>query len=105
MNIALATGIPGMVLVVHWILWEPLRDYHLAQASGNDPGLSLMYLRVWIFALLYSCLESPFFVTRGPIWFSILGAIFGLRYHARAALAQGRRAVEPPTWSPAAAAR
>lgn len=105
LNIALATGIPGMLLVLYWILWEPLRDYHLAQASGNDPGLGLMYLRVWIFALLYSCLESPFFVSRGPIWFSILGAIFGLRYHAHAALAQGSEAVEPRTWSPAAAVR
>ena len=101
LNIALSMGIPGMLLVVFWTVWEPLRDYHRGQAGSNDPEIGLMYLRIWIFAMFYASLESPFFASRGPIWFSILGAMFGLRYHALAVqVADRSKPAEATTQAP-----
>lgn len=87
LNVALTMGVPGTVLTCVWLLWQPLKDFHASQATGNDAALGLMHLRAWIFLMLYACLESPFFAARGPIWFSLLVAVFGLRLHARAAQA------------------
>lgn len=92
LNVALFMGLPGAALVCAWLLWQPLKDFHAGQAGANDPALGLMHLRAWLFLMLYSCLESPFFAARGPIWFSLLVAVFGLRLHARAAQAAAPRA-------------
>lgn len=102
LNVALGTGIPGMLLVLYWVLWEPLRDYHRSCAGDNDSDLGLMYLRIWIFANFLSCLESDYFVVRGPVWFTIAAAIFGLRFHARAMQAARAGRAASPTWAAAA---
>lgn len=104
LNVALGTGVPGMVLVLCWVLWEPLRDYHRSCCNGNDPDLGLMYLRIWIFACFLSCLESVYFINRGPIWFAIATAIFGLRFHARAAQATQAEPATPLPWASVAGA-
>lgn len=82
LNLAVTTGLIGVATLVWFLVWCPLRDFHRGQMSGNSPRLGLMYLQVWIFMMLYANLESPFFVTRGPIWFALLTAIIGLRLHA-----------------------
>lgn len=82
LNILLTSGIIGVFLMAIWIIWCPLTDYHRSQRTGNDPYLGLMYLRIWLFMLLYANLEAPFFVPRGQAWFTLLVAILGLRLHA-----------------------
>lgn len=84
LNIAITTGIIGVILLIWWIVWCPLRDYHKAQNSGNSSSLSLMYLQIWMFMMLYANLETAFFVNRGPVWFSLLTATMGLHLHAKA---------------------
>src|SRR5690606_41045039 len=81
-DLAVTTGLIGVATLVWFLVWCPLRDFHRGEMSGNSPRLGLMYLQVWIFMMLYANLESPFFVTRGPIWFALLTAIIGLRLHA-----------------------
>ncbi|WP_439271556.1 O-antigen ligase family protein [Pseudochrobactrum sp. HB0163] len=83
LQLIILTGTIGVSLFAVWILFCPLIDYHRSQKTRNDPALGLMYLRIWVFMLLYANLESPFFAPRGQVWFSLLTAIFALRLHAR----------------------
>ena len=41
-----------------------------------------------MFGLFTSCFESPFFENSGPLWFTMLIAIFGLRLQAHANLVE-----------------
>nr|WP_286201936.1 O-antigen ligase [Ochrobactrum sp. SFR4] len=82
-NLMMTTGLIGVALFAVWMLFCPLLDYHRAQKTGNDPALAIMYLRIWVFMMLYANLESPFFAPRGQVWFSLLAAVFALRLHAR----------------------
>ncbi len=82
-NLALSSGIIGVILFAIWMLFSPLLDYNRSQQNGNDPALATMYLRIWVFMMLYANLESPFFAPRGQVWFSLLAAVLALRLHAR----------------------
>lgn len=82
-NLLVTTGIIGVSLFALWMLFCPLLDYNRAQKTGNDPALAMMYLRIWVFMMLYANLESPFFAPRGQVWFSLLAAVMALRLHAR----------------------
>lgn len=82
-NLALSSGIIGVILFAIWMLFSPLLDYNRSQKNGNDPALATMYLRIWVFMMLYANLESPFFAPRGQVWFSLLAAVLALRLHAR----------------------
>ncbi|RCS22911.1 O-antigen ligase family protein [Phyllobacterium salinisoli] len=83
LNVAMSSGLIGVFLTIWLIVINPLRDFNRSQKTDNDPFLGLLFLRIWLFMLLYANLESPFFVGRGQVWFSLLGAMFGLRLHAR----------------------
>lgn len=83
LNLVLTTGLIGTGLFMIWMLVCPLLDYHRSQKTGNDPALALMYLRIWVFMMLYANLESPFFAPRGQVWFSLLAAVLAMRLHAR----------------------
>ena len=83
LNVAMSSGLVGVVLTLWWVFLNPLWDFNKCQNSDNDPRLALLFLQVWLFMLLYANLESPFFVGRGQIWFTLLAAVFGLRLHAR----------------------
>lgn len=82
-NLALSSGAIGVILFAVWMLFSPLLDYNRSQKNGNDPALATMYLRIWVFMMLYANLESPFFAPRGQVWFSLLAAVLALRLHAR----------------------
>ncbi len=82
-NLALSSGVIGVILFAIWMLFSPLLDYNRSQKNGNDPALATMYLRIWVFMMLYANLESPFFAPRGQVWFSLLAAVLALRLHAR----------------------
>ncbi len=82
-NLMMTTGLIGVALFAVWMLFCPILDYHRAQKTSNDPALAIMYLRIWVFMMLYANLESPFFAPRGQVWFSLLAAVFALRLHAR----------------------
>ncbi|PRD42778.1 hypothetical protein C5748_15320 [Phyllobacterium phragmitis] len=83
LNVAMSSGLIGVILTLWWVYLNPLRDFNKSQKTDNDPYLALLYLRIWLFMMLYANLESPFFVGRGPIWFALLGAMLGLSLHAR----------------------
>ncbi|MGV3573898.1 MAG: O-antigen ligase family protein [Devosia sp.] len=79
-------GWPLLILVVFWLVILPCRHASMALARGKDPELTRLYVRIWMFGLFASCFESSFFENSGPIWFTMLIGVFGLRLQARADL-------------------
>lgn len=88
-------GVPLLILVVIWLVVMPAHHAAVAMERGGDRDLTRLYLRIWMFALFSSSFESPFFENNGPIWFTMLLAVFGLRLQAYAQL------VEKPAGLPA----
>lgn len=89
LEMLLAAGFPGLILLLFWIVWQPLRDLGIACRNGMSP-LTRYYTRVWLYALLLGFLESTFLISAGAIWFMLLLAIFGLRLHVHAKLVAPR---------------
>ncbi|WP_176073303.1 O-antigen ligase family protein [Brucella intermedia] len=82
LNITITTGLIGLAALIWWIGICPLIDLHRAQQSGNSLSPTFMYLQIWLFIMFYANLETPFFVARGPVWFTLLTAVIGLRLHS-----------------------
>ena len=82
----LNSGLPALILMILWLLILPLRDAGEALSKQNDPTLTRLFLRIWIFSILLAGLENLFFVNNGPLWFTMLIAVFGLRLQASARL-------------------
>jgi O-antigen ligase len=83
LDIALAMGVPGLLLLVAVIVIAPLRDFHAADQGGNNGPLAVALLRIWLFGLYLSSLESFFLDRADPLWFTLLTSVFGLHYLAR----------------------
>jgi O-antigen ligase len=91
LDTALALGLPGLVLLIAVLVVAPLRNFHAADHGGNKGPLAMVLLRIWLFGLYLSSLESFFLDRADPLWFTFLVAVFGLHYLARFRLAeQGR---------------
>ncbi|MBV9635826.1 MAG: O-antigen ligase family protein [Methylobacteriaceae bacterium] len=80
LDLALTTGIPGVALALLWAVAAPVRDLRLCLAQGADSDLIMLFLRIWLFALFNCIFESILFARGDPLWFSMLVAMFGLRY-------------------------
>jgi len=79
----LTMGLPGLALVIAVLVIAPLRNFQAAENGGNNGPLAMMLLRIWLFGIYLSSLESFFFDRDDPIWFTFLVAVFGLHYLAR----------------------
>lgn len=76
-------GVPALLLTVLWLVFLPLRDIGAAHRRGADTALTALFTRIWAFSIFSALLESNFFTGTGPVWFSLLLAVFGLRQQAR----------------------
>jgi O-antigen ligase len=83
LDITLTMGLPGLVLLIAVLVIAPLRNFHAADRGGNNGPLAMLMLRIWLFALYLSALESFFLDRADPLWFTLLVAVFGLHYLAR----------------------
>ncbi len=83
LDTALGIGLPGLALLIVVLVIAPLRNFHVADRSGNDGDLATLLLRIWLFGLYLSSLESFFLDRADPLWFTFLMAVFGLHYLAR----------------------
>ena len=83
LDTALGIGLPGLALLVAVLVIGPLRNFHVADRNGNDGHLTTLLLRLWLFGLYLSSLESFFLDRADPLWFTFLMAVFGLHYLAR----------------------
>jgi O-antigen ligase len=85
LNLALAVGIPGLALIIAWVVVLPVADYYRLSRRRAAPGqpLQLLFLRVCLYGVYTSCFESAIFQPVGEVWFLFLTSIFGLRYLTR----------------------
>jgi O-antigen ligase len=83
LDTALGMGLPGLVLLLAVLAIEPLRNFHRADIGGNNGPLAMALLRIWLFGLYLSSMESFFLDRANPLWFTFLLAVFGLHYLAR----------------------
>lgn len=83
LDTALGMGLPGLALLIGAIAIKPLRDYQAADEGGNGGPLATLFLRIWLFALYLSSMESFFLDRAEPMWFTLMVAVFGLHYMAR----------------------
>jgi O-antigen ligase len=87
LNLALTIGLPGMAIVIVWVVIQPIVDYYRRAADPATKALQLLFLRVCLFAVYASCFESSIFQQVGEVWFLFMTSAFGLRYLARARVA------------------
>lgn len=88
-------GLPAFILTCFWLVIIPARDLTKAVQNGAAPDLNRLFARMWIFALLSACLESNFFTGTGPIWSSLLIAIYCMHHQAHDQLCETDVAVKP----------
>lgn len=96
LDVALVLGIPGLLLTLWAFAVEPLRDLTAAREAGPIDPLSLFFVRIWMFGLTQSSLESLFFDGTNAAFFTFLIAVFGLRYVAEHGVAGPARRVTRP---------
>jgi O-antigen ligase len=82
LDAALAMGLPGLALLIAVLVIAPLRDFHAADRGGNNGPLLMALLRIWLFGIYLSSMESFFLNRADPLWFTFLVAVFGLHYLA-----------------------
>jgi O-antigen ligase len=80
LNLAVTIGIPGLALVILWIVVLPLVDYYRHEPQTHTQPLQTFFLRVCLFGAYTSCFESSIFQQVSAVWFLYLTAAFGLRY-------------------------
>ena len=87
-NLALGIGIPGLALVIMWVVVLPIADYYRLsrQRRQGAPPLSTLFLRVCLYGAFASCFESSIFTPLGEVWFLYVTSAFGLCYLARTAV-------------------
>ena len=83
LDTALGTGLPGLALLIVALVIAPLKNFHNADLGGNNGPLAMGLLRIWLFGLYLSSMESFFLDRSDPLWFTFLLAVFGLHYLAR----------------------
>ena len=71
------------MLLIAAVVIKPLRDFQAADLGGNDAPLTMLFLRIWLFGLYLSSMESFFLDRADTIWVTFLIAVFGLHYLAR----------------------
>jgi len=80
LNLALGIGIPGMLLVVAWVVVLPIVDFCRGSSSPEVRALQTLFLRVCLYGVYASCFESSIFQQVGEVWFFYMTSTFGLRY-------------------------
>ncbi len=78
-NLALTIGIPGLALVLLWIVILPILDFYRQQPELHVRPLQMLFLRVCIYGAYGACFESSMFEQVAP-WYLVMTAAFGLRY-------------------------
>jgi O-antigen ligase len=87
-NLALGIGLPGLALVILWVVVLPIADYYRTARAPHGPAVPLptMFLRVCLYGACASCFESSIFMQLGEVWFLYVTSAFGLCYLSRTAI-------------------
>ncbi len=99
---ALQIGIPGLVLLLLWVVVVPLLAHPIAFAPPENRAMVRLFTRIWLQVLYMTALETVFLTRNNPVWFSCVMAIFGLHLLTRYRIVDG--AAPPGDAAPAQAA-
>jgi O-antigen ligase len=83
LDTALTLGYPGLALIIFIFVYSPLKDFSVAARSGNAGPLAKLFMRLWLFGIYLSSMESFLLDRADPTWFTFLVAVFGLHYISR----------------------
>jgi O-antigen ligase len=90
LDLALTIGLIGLIPALFWAMVLPFWDWMRAKRRAADPDLTALFLQVWMFALYTCAFESVLFNRGDPQWFTMLVAMFGLRYLSVSRVDSGR---------------
>jgi O-antigen ligase len=80
---ALQFGIPGLVLLLIAVIYQPLRDFGAALRLSNNVALVRYFSRLWIYVLFTASLETVLVSRNNPVWFMSIMAMVGMHLLAR----------------------
>jgi O-antigen ligase len=83
LDLALTIGVPGLALVLMWVVVLPLVDMARTSPAMLQAPFALMLFRIWFFGLLYSSLESGLLNKENPVGFMFLFVTFSLQLLSR----------------------
>lgn len=83
LDAVLSMGYPGLLMFFVALMAQPAFDIRRAQARGDEPELTLMLQRIWMFSLYLSSFETFVFNRAHPSWVLMLFAVFSVRYLAQ----------------------
>jgi len=92
LDIALMTGIPGLVMTLIWVLILPLRNIARLGPEAEHSPLTRLFIRIWLYTIFNAGLESLFFEGGNLLWFTFLVALYGFLLQSSAVLAPVRHA-------------
>jgi O-antigen ligase len=84
LDIAVTTGVVGLVLVLGWVVMRPFLDCVRTPLESVDPALNLLFIQCWLFGLYLSGFESDLFNNGNSVWFMTAVSIIALRVQATA---------------------
>ena len=80
LNLAVTTGVPGVLLALVWAVVLPCGDVARCLRARADVATTNLFLRIRAFAIANCAFESILFGRGDPMWFTMLMAMFGLRF-------------------------
>lgn len=83
LDLAVTIGLPGLLLVVLILVFEPLRNFQEAQAHNRSNALGKLFLTIWLFGLYFGTTETFLLERQNPVWFMFAMAVAGLHFLAR----------------------
>jgi O-antigen ligase len=86
LDMALTSGLPGLILLVLAFVVTPLRDFQRTLQTPENETLAYFFLNVWLFMLYQNMFEAFFLSRADPMWFALALGMCGLRYTARYAV-------------------
>ncbi|MGC1356738.1 MAG: O-antigen ligase [Xanthobacteraceae bacterium] len=84
LNIAVTTGLVGLVLALGWLLVRPFIDHVRTSPGSVDSALNLMFIQIWLFGIYLCGFESELFRNGSALWFMMAVSIIALRVQATA---------------------
>lgn len=82
LDLAVTTGLPGLILACWALLVLPIMDFAECKRRPESRELALLFFRIWLFGVFLASLETLFFHRDDAFWVAFLIAIFGLRFLA-----------------------
>lgn len=97
LDLMVQAGVPGLILVLFLVLFLPLRDINRSDPDGIHSNVTRLFVRIWLYTLLNSGLESTFLESGSMLWFMFLVALYSFRLRSQTLVSTPRPATRKGT--------